>query len=138
MNRPLKPSLRIRIQSFIREVLGCTCPDAVFQTVRIDKNPRAFAGLERAYAITVGGRLLVLVVLADELPTIMNQLGEILERGRRLRDCEGLNRFRLVVATPDPQAAQPHLAAHFESLGYWDERLHLHVVAADQLPAIES
>lgn len=133
----MEPSLRIRIQNFVREVLGCTCPDEMFQTVRIDKNPQPFAGMQQCCSIAVGARLLVLVVAEDNWPAIMNELGTILERGRRLRDREGFNRFRLVVATPDPQAAQPHLVAHFESLGYRDDRLHLHVVASDQLPAIE-
>ena len=133
----MKACLRITIQRFIRDVLGCTCPDEVFQTVRIDKNPRAFAGLAQAYSIAVGGRLLVLVVVADDWLTTMNELGALLERGRQLRDCRGFNRFRLVVATSEPHAAQPVLISHFESLGCRDNRLHVHVVSPDQLPAIE-
>jgi hypothetical protein len=51
------------------------------------------------------------------------------------RDRLGLNRFRLVVAADDPRqplAAEP---AGFAGATGLDDRAHLHLIAADLLPA---
>lgn len=136
---PLKPSQRASIERFIRDVLGCTCPDEVFQTICIDRNPPTFTGIgQQAHSIAVGGRLLILVIVVTNWPALGNELGGILQRGRQLRDHGGFNRFRLVVATPDQQSALPVLVSQFESLASQDNLTHLHVVSPDQLPNIES
>ena len=129
-----EPLLRANIQRFVRGVLGCSCPEAVFQTIHIDYNPRALVGTQRGYTITIGSKLLVLVIMTTNCPVTVNELGNILERGRQARDRERLNRFRLVVATPEPQLARSKLESGFEALGMQDNRIHLHIVSPDQLP----
>ena len=136
-DQTLEPKLRESIQQFVRGVLGCTCPDEVFQTIRIDHHPQALIGTQPACSIAIGGRLLILVIVTTNWRATVNELGEILERGRQLRDRERFNRFRLVVATPESQLAGTNLLSNFKLLGMQDNRIHLHVVSPHQLPNIE-
>ena len=122
------------MESFVRGALGCTCPDEVFQSVRIRNPQTAFTGLSQASLIDIGGRLLVLVIETDHWETLPARLATLLAQGRRLRDAEGFNRFRLVIATPEVAAAQAALTAQFTALANRDERLHLHVLSPGQLP----
>lgn len=120
------------IEQFVRSVLGCECPAEVFQSVTLEDNPPAFADLAPARLLRIGGRLLVLVLVPGERDVLALPLEQLLARGRQLRDTEGCNRFRLVVAAPG--AMQQPLAEKFAGLDGRDERLHLHVLDADQLP----
>ena len=120
------------IEQFVRGVLGCGCPAAVFQSVTLEDNPPAFADLLPARLLRIGGRLLVLLLVVREREAAALPLELLFARGRRLRDTDGYNRFRLVVAAPAP-VHQP-LVQRFAGMDRPDERLHLHVVSAGQLP----
>lgn len=122
------------IEQFVRTVLGCSCPAAVFRAVTLENDPPAFAGLAPVRLLRIGGRLLVLLLEAGERDVPALPLEQLLARGRQLRDAESCNRFRLVVAVPAPEAVQGPLAERFARFGGRDERLHLHVVSTDRLP----
>ena len=124
------------IEQFVRTVLGCSCPAAVFRTVSLEDNPPAFAGLAAARLLRIGGRLLVLLLETGERDVPALPLEQLFARGRQLRDAEACNRFRLVVAVPAPETVRQPLAERFARFGGRDERLHLHVVSADQLPPV--
>ena len=119
---------------FIRDVLGCTCPDEVLADIVVVPDPDGFAGLPVDFLLRVGGRLMV-GIWASDAP---GDVGEILSRcfsaGRALRDAEGFNRFRLVVASDDPDADANRLRPAFDGLAALDAKLHLHVIARSQLP----
>jgi len=92
------------IQTLIRDVLQCGCPETVFADVRIGV-PALFdthtvdGGLE----ILVGQRLLVTLVPLAALVDPAEAICSILRAGRAVRDTHGLNRFRLVVVgSPGP------------------------------------
>lgn len=119
------------VEDFVRDALGCSCPPAVFDNVRLDSAPAAFAEIPGVRLLGIGGRLLVLLV---DSPTDMavTQINRLLHRGRGLRDAGGFNRFRLVIVAPpgcDP-AALP------AGVDLADDRMHLHTLAAAQLPAL--
>ena len=120
------------IEQFVGGVLGCGCPAAVFQSVTLEDNPSAFADLVPARLIRIGGRLLVLLLDVREREAAALPLEQLFARGRQLRDSQGYNRFRLVVAAP--ASVHRPLAQRFTGLDLPDERLHLHVVSAGQLP----
>ncbi len=122
------------LRRFVRDGLGCTCPDAVLRSIEVEANPAVFADLgPGTQLIKVGGRLLVLVVRMADGGDLSQRLAEWFARGRALREREGWNRFRLVVAAADPAGAGPILTKAFDDLGL-DDRLHLHVIAARELP----
>jgi hypothetical protein len=124
------------IERFIRNELGCHCPDAVFRHIGVENCPEDFGNWPRGRLISVGDRLLILVLRSDEPDVMHHVLGGVFEKGRCLRDSRGFNRFRLVVATNCEGVMEPSLMRDFERLDGMDERLHLHVIAAEQVPAM--
>jgi len=125
---------RVAVAQFVRNELGCQCPEEVFNTINVSENPEAFRGLSSACLIGVGARLLLLLVNTNHWQSLAGQLDELFRRGRQLRDSGGFNRFRLVVATRDAATADASLTQGFTRLDNKDERLHLHVVSSDRLP----
>ena len=118
-------------RSFVREVLGCTCPDEVFDDVRIGL-PVLFDthDVEGGLEILVGRRLLIAVVPLAGMNDAIGDAQAILARGRAVRDDRGLSRYRLaLVGAPDGSTLEI-LEALSTTL---DEKSHLHVVDADLL-----
>ena len=129
-------TLRDPIERFIRDELGCQCPDAVFRRIGVENCPEEFGHWPQGRLISVGNRLLILVLHSDDSDLMHRVLGGVLEKGRRLRESRGFNRFRLVIATDRAGLMEPSLMKDFERLEGMDERLHLHVIEAEQVPAM--
>lgn len=119
---------------FIREGLGCRCPDEVLADLRVGPQPVGFVGLPVEAVVSVGGRLLVGVCASRPWEQIDEQLGRCFATARRVRDEGGYNRFRLVVVTREADAARPMLERRFEAIPDRDDRLHLHVIDPAVLP----
>lgn len=129
--RPAVLARRQILEPLVRGELGCSCPPEVFE--RIESEP-APAPLPPGQLVTVGGRLLLLL-LEDVAPAgLLPRLGELYAAARTLRDARGCNRFRLVLAVDDPAPAAA-LSAAFERLELPDRRLHLHLVPVSALRA---
>jgi hypothetical protein len=120
------------VKRLVRSELGCACPDHVFE--RIEILP-AFAGLPGDHLITVGNRLLLLVINSSTWQEVLDQLGHLCTLGRQLRDAQGFNRFRLVVAVPEVAVARAALAGRFDAAVDHDDRMHLHVIRSQVLAA---
>jgi hypothetical protein len=128
-------SIRDAIERFIRNGLGCQCPDEVFRFIVVEDCPKEFGDWPQGRLISVGDRLLILVLYSDDSGAMHRMLGGLLQEGRRLREARGFNRFRLVIATNCAGLLEPLLRKEFAHLDGMDERLHLHVIAAEQVPA---
>lgn len=124
------------IERFVRQELGCQCPAAVFSRIAVEDAPEAFGIWPQGRLISVGERLLILVVRSDDPDALHRLLGGVLQVGRSLRDARGFNRFRLVIATTRADVMEPSLREGFERLEGMDTRMHLHVIAPEQVPAI--
>ena len=124
------------IEKFVREGLGCTCPDEVFRSISVEQNPEAFSDLHKGHLLTIGGKLLVYLVETDDWASVAVNLEQIIRLGREKRDAGEFNRFRLVVSTPDIKPARQILMRQFEALTGLDEKLHLHVITPDRLPEL--
>ena len=124
-----------RMQHFIRTTLGCGCPDDVLQWIECSRSepiPEHDLMLTR---IDVGGRLLVYVVEGDEAPEmIAGALPALMAAGLAERERSGFNRLRLVLASPEPEELTTVAERVFAESAPRDDKLHLHVVAADVLP----
>ena len=121
--------------SFVREGLGCGCPDEVFLDIQIEPRPHAFTGLPVDILVRIGGRLLVAVCMASREGEVEGRLGPLFAIGKGLRDRDGFNRFRLVVASDEAEGIAPACEDRFRRLSGADDRLHLHVVRPSALPA---
>jgi len=117
----------LSIKKFVRQVLGCTCPDKVFE--QIDDRRTASSALPHTRSITIGDRLLIYIWEVNEIERFKKNFLAMLAAGRKERDEQGLNRFRAVLAVNEMThgiAAEADL--HFSRFTGRDERMHLHVI----------
>lgn len=120
------------IKKFVRQVLGCTCPDKVFKQIE-DKHV-APAVSPHTRVITIGGRLLIFIWEVNELGQFKENLPAMLAAGQKERDERGLNRFRAVLATDESnQNIAAEAALYFSQFAGRDDRMHLHVVPQNAL-----
>ena len=131
-----RPQTIDSLERFIRGELGCQCPDAVFRDIVTERCPPLFGEWAGGWLVSVGNRLLILVLRGDDCLVMQRELQALFDAGRQMRDARGFNRFRLVVAAPLPDAMASCLLPCFENLEGKDERVHLHVVAAARVPEL--
>jgi hypothetical protein len=122
------------IERFVRGTLGCGCPDEVFRTVSVSRLP-AVRDRPPVLQLLIGSRLLIHVAVAPADSSAADWLEQLATNGRSARDRHGYNRFRLVIATVAPGCTVAGLDARFARALARDERAHLHVLDAAQLPA---
>lgn len=120
------------IREFVQQHLGCRCPDEVFDNIGISDGSRCFDTDSTLYQI--GGRLLVAVLTPRDWQQVCAGLERLVDAGKRMRDQEGYNRFRLVVATVD-RDADSLLHHAFNDCRNADDRVHLHVIHPRLLPS---
>jgi len=119
------------IKHFVREHLGCACPDKVFENITVTEQSGIFTTANTVYEI--GGRLFVAVIVAVEWDDIAKRLGKLVDAGKRYRDQHAYNRFRLVIVT-DNDDAKKNLQLVFDDLPGMDEKTHLHVIKPELVP----
>jgi len=119
------------IKHFVREHLGCACPDKVFENITVTEHSDIFTTANTVYEI--GGRLFVAVFVAVEWDDMAKRLGKLVDAGKQFRDQHAYNRFRLVIVT-DNDDAKKSLQLVFDDLPGIDDKTHLHVIKPDLLP----
>ncbi len=121
----------ISIKEFVRQHLGCACPDEVFENITVTEQSGIFSSANTVYEI--GGRLFVAVFAPEDWHDMASHLGKLVNAGKQYRDLHGYNRFRLVIAT-NGHDATTDLQLVFDSLPNIDEKTHLHVITPELLP----
>lgn len=117
---------------FVRDRLGCGCPDELLDHIEIEVRPEPGAPTQ----LKVGGRLLVHIRMCPPLAELERALARWVADGVALRDALAFNRFRLVLVLDDPDAMRARAESRFAALGV-DERTHLHLVTpADAGPLL--
>jgi len=119
------------IKKFVRHVLGCTCPDRVFE--RIEDREVESTDSPHTRTITVGGRLLIYIWRVDASDDLKQGISSMLAAGKKERDARGLNRFRAVLAVENPQTIQLQVEFCFSQFKDSDDRMHIHIVSVDEL-----
>jgi hypothetical protein len=132
----LSPAACECVEGFVREALGCACPHAIFDNIRLETDPAGFTGFPGARLLEIGGRLLVLLVDGTPAALPPHAINTLLQQGRKLRDAGGFNRFRLVMVVSP--GCDPGKLAGFDpgSMDPVDDRVHLHTLPPSQLPAL--
>jgi hypothetical protein len=116
------------LERFVREVLGCGCPDEVVARTALDRSERGEPGLD------VGGRLLVRVLAGGDLDRLLADLPATVRRLMDERDRRGFNRLRIVVAHDRADVVAGALGRLLAAAGPDDDRLHLHLLPPADLP----
>lgn len=131
----MDPGDKNAIECFVRDTLGCQCPDEVFRHVAV--GPLSLpVGDGTGRRLVVGDRLLIHIIAASERPDHSLRIEELAREGRDERDRRGYNRFRLVIAMPAEASEKAALEKRFTRALKYDERAHLHVLPAHQLPIV--
>lgn len=114
------------IKAFVREKLGCTCEDSVFNQIVIGM-PSIFSGENPGWhmQIMIGFRLLISIAPVERVKSINEYISNMLQEGKELRDKHGLNRFRLVLLGHLDKALYEACQKIAQEL---DERIHIHVL----------
>jgi hypothetical protein len=120
------------VKDFVVNVLGCGCPEEVFSFILLDTVPGPVGGIPMEFTIRIGGRLMVLGVAGETLRSQEGSLATLVATGMGIRDGEGFNRLRIVVASDDPEL-EALLRPAFAGVPGLDERVHLHVVKRELL-----
>lgn len=120
----------VELIRFVRETLGCGCPDEVLARIAVEPSEDGEPGLD------VGGRLLVRVLSTNDIERLIETFPEIVERLRAERDRRGFNRLRLVLAPPGSEVAGERLGAIIDGFAATDDRVHLHIAKTGDLPAV--
>ena len=123
-----------QIVEFVREKLGCQCPDEVFEDIECREGDGDIRGWRSR--ILLGGRLLIYLWETNDLSLVVERLAEILVRGKDERDRVGFNRFRAVIATNDIDRIGPAAERIFKNLAEVDDKVHLHVVHVDEIAGL--
>jgi hypothetical protein len=108
------------LTQFIRETLGCGCPDELFRSIETSSDGETTS-------IRVGGRLLIHLCRFAQGVDEEFVIRQWLQRGRDERDGAGFNRLRLVLPASSREAV---LRRRFDAECASDDRLHLHFIAA--------
>ncbi len=122
----------LRMKSFVQSVLGCTCPDKVFEQIK--EGRITLFSKSSVRSIVIGGKLLIYIWQAGgDLEGEKDDLFSLLRAGKKDREDCGLNRFRLVLASADPQTVEHQAKFYFSQFEDRDERMHIHVVSESVL-----
>lgn len=124
------------VRDFVQNVLGCGCPEEVFKDVAVKRGPTDIGGIPLTLSIRAGGRLLVYLTASEDLKGVPDSLEKLILAGKRARDREGLNRFRLVVASREAASDWQALGQAFHDIPGIDNRVHLHVIDAQTVPPL--
>ena len=123
---------RQEVKRFVRDTLGCACPDEVFEHIAISPvNP--CPGLPVDGSLEVGGRLLIYISFNSDIRVLKESLEEIIRQGKGIRDLRGFNRFRYVVVADEVEALNGALVPLFDALPFIDEKVHLHIITDDSI-----
>lgn len=118
---------------FVREGLGCHCPQEILESIRLQPIPLESPGI--SLGLDVGGRLLVLILDYPKPEALTgDRLSSLLDLGRRLRDERGFHRLRLVLVVPEAESA--YWSGLCAALPLPDDRSHWHVFPAHRLPQV--
>jgi len=112
---------RSRARFLVRGLLGCTCPEEIFDHYQVRQQ---VIGSLPLVALMMGDRLLLWIIDGGKIDDPEQTLGRLLHAGRTERDGRGLNRFRLVVVG-DFLSWEKDWGCLAETL---DAKVHLHVL----------
>ena len=130
------PGRKETVKSFAVDLLGCGCSGEVFDSIEISDEDfgREFRGGRR---ILIGRRLLIYIVPWSDRVAVPDDIDRLIHRGKEERDRNGYNRFRLALAADRADEVREQNGDLLQSLVRGDEKLHVHILPADN-PLVSS
>lgn len=122
------------IKTFVKETLGCQCPDEVFEQIEYEQNVELNADILLSSRINIGNRLLVYVLDVDGKDSVLKTMPSVIVLGIEERERRFLNRFRLVLAVNNVAELKPLASRLFNDMEGTDDKVHLHVIDSGTVP----
>lgn len=123
------------LKYFVRDTLGCSCPDDVFNDIVVEQKNQLANSQINYYRILVGKRLLIYLLGDIDCSKLQHILALATHEGMKERDNMKYNRFRLVLHCDNDDMIQPALST-FESIRGIDEKAHMHFIASHDADAL--
>ena len=124
------------IKVFVRQTLGCDCPEKVFEHIDCQHDIKLNNDISLSYKINIGNRLLIYIIEANDSNFVKSNLSTLVYVGKNERDKRGLNRFRLVIVSDKTNEIKQVAHNMFEVLEDKDEKVHLHIVNKNEFPTL--
>lgn len=121
------------IRDFAVHILGCGCPDPVFESMEKTQFVTVIKDVYVSEEIIIGKQLLLYVTLVPEDGGLENLIAVLLKRGVVARNSNGYNRLRLVFYSENEMHGKEHYLSYFDSLAERDERTSCHFVKTDDV-----
>jgi hypothetical protein len=121
------------VKTFVRQVLGCECPDEVFARIDCQSNIVLKNDIVLRNKINIGNRLLIYVVEVNNSDLLKNIIATLVRTGINERDEKGFNRFRLVIATDKLDKIKDKAEKIFKAIEIKDEKIYLHIVQQNEI-----
>lgn len=121
------------IKEFVRNTLGCNCPEEVFQKIDCKSAVIIDENIVLDYEINIGNRLLIFAAGLNEVDSLEVFITKLVQAGMKKRDDNKFNRFRLVLLTAKVDDIMESAQRIFNSL-ITDDKVHLHVINKDNFP----
>ncbi|MCL5037669.1 MAG: hypothetical protein M1269_11225 [Chloroflexi bacterium] len=125
-----------KIRLFVRQTLGCTCPDEVFEIIKVSRDVKIDNEIVISERINIGNRLLIYVVDFDAPGFITDKLPAVVYAGKKERNDAGFNRLRVVIVTDCLDEISRVAKETFDAIDFRDEKIHLHVVDKSEMENI--
>ncbi len=109
------------IKKFVQQVLGCQCPEEVFQNINW-KNKGS------VLEINISNRLLINICLKNINDLNKKLIIDLLKTGKKQRDYENFNRFRLVIPIKNNSKIKEKYKILTKIFFPRDDKIHLHIV----------
>jgi len=124
-----------KIKQFIKDTLGCRCPDKVFEKIDISERLTA-EHEEKIIRIVAGDRLVIYIVRPMDSDGIADSMEAIALAGKSDREINHLNRFRLVISGVEGDDRQAIVAERFKKLFAIDDKMHIHFVEQQKIDGL--
>ena len=120
------------IKTFVKNTLGCGCPEEVFEYIDCQSNIKLNDVVLRN-RINIGNRLLIYIVEVHNGDSLKNVLPLLIATGKKERDDLKFNRFRLVLASDNIDETKKAAEDIFKTIDK-DEKIYLHIIFKTDLP----
>lgn len=116
-----------KLKVFVKNTLGCGCPEKVFEKIDVSKLLTVEHGKELV-RIVVGETLLIYIIRTEPSDNFVDSVESIGLAGKTDRDTNNYNRFRLVVSGFEDDVQQEKVSERFSKSFNSDEKMHIHFV----------
>lgn len=129
------PAMSQVIKEFVRQTLGCDCPQEVFNFIDCQRIVKIDENTKPDYQINIGNRLLIFVVMIDKTDSLKKIIPNLVQAGIKKRNENKFNRFRLVLLTTKTNDTAQQAKVIFNSI-LTDDKTHLHIIDVNDFPKI--